>query len=274
MNLSARFGTEVFIQTPVNIIGVISLFAIILALNLLFSERQVYRKVFLSFFLLTLFIGVFMTQPRSSFIALFLAGVIIFSNNRKNKFFFTFAILIVVVVTPFKNRFSFESIWHNERLPYYFITYEIIKTYPIIGIGFGIDTYGTAIDLKAYEEKIPPEIKSITGPILADPHNVVLDITVRLGVVGLILSFYIVFVFFKMTWDVIKFGNKNVLKNWGRCLTAAFVAVLVVGQFQPIFSHMPEVVLCIIFSMVTVVWRLNDNVVKDNYWFFSIKSRF
>jgi O-antigen ligase len=266
--LWTRYGTVIFIQTPVNIIGVISIFAFILALNLLFSEKQLYRKVFLVFCVLALFIGVFMTRTRSSLIGLFLAGVIMLIGNKKQLFLLTMFFLIIIIATPFKNRFSFDSIFQNERIPNYYITYEIIKNYPIIGIGFGMQTYGEDINLKDYKEKLPSDIKSIYSKyniLLTSPHNMVLDVAVRLGVVGLAFSFYIVFVFFKMTWNIIKYGKDKILKSWGRCLAAAFIGVSFIGLFQPIFSHMPEVVFCTIFSMTTILWRLNDHVAKDLY---------
>lgn len=90
----------------------------------------------------------------------------------------------------------------------------------------------------------------------------VLDVTVRLGFVGLVFSFYIIFVFFKMCRDIIKYGKNNFLKIWGRCFAACFVAVSTIGLFQPIFSHMPEVVFCAIFSMATIIWRLNKEPIS------------
>jgi putative inorganic carbon (HCO3(-)) transporter len=261
--LSARFGLNIFFQTPVNIIGVISIFAIVLALNFLLYERQLYRKVFLAFCLLGLFIGVMMTQERSSLIGLFLAGIIMFIGNKKKIFLLTMFFLIIVAVTPFKNRFSFESFLNNERIPNYYITYEIIKSYPIIGIGFGLQTYGENINLKDYREKIPSKIKTISPLIIGDPHNIVLDVAVRLGVVGLIFFLYVGFVFFKMTWNIVKYGKDKIIRKWGRCLAAALIGVSLIGLFQPIFSHMPEVVFCIIFSMTTIIWRLNEPVAKD-----------
>lgn len=264
--LSARFGTEIFIQTPVNIIGVVSIFAIILALNFLLNERMMYHKVFLTFCLLALFIGVFMTQTRSSLIGLFLAGGIVLIGNKKKILIFILICFLLIVATPFQNRFSFDSILKNERIPNFYIAYEVIKSYPIFGIGFGMQSYGKDINLKDYKEKIPPNIKSIYSLhdiLLTNPHDMVLDVTVRLGVIGLAFSLYIVFVFFKMTWNIVKYGEDKIIKNWGRCLAAAFVGVSFIGLFQPIFSHIPEVVFCIIFSMTTIIWRLNDHVAKD-----------
>ena len=49
-------------KLSVNIIGVISVFAIFLALNHLRNENHLYLRVFLAFSLLVLFIGLLMTR--------------------------------------------------------------------------------------------------------------------------------------------------------------------------------------------------------------------
>ena len=63
-----------------------------------------------------------------------------------------------------------------------------------------------------------------------NPHNILLDVTVRTGVVG---------------------------------LAGVFVVVFVIGFFQPIFSHVPEVIFCVLFSIITVLWRLNADGVQE-----------
>ena len=75
-------------------------------------------------------------------------------------------------------------------------TFEIIKDYPITGIGFGMETYGTTVDLKAYYEKVPKKFRE--NIIYNDPHNMYFDIAVRLGIVGFVLFLNIILVFFKM----------------------------------------------------------------------------
>ncbi len=252
--LSSRFG--IFPQASVNITGVITVFAFVLTLNNLYNENNRYLKIVFVFILLTLLISLFLSHTRSSVIGLFLTVFIFPFNNKKWLFVYLSLFLVAIIISPMKSQFN--SINLNDRISIMnninYTTYEIIKDYPVIGIGFGLQTYGT-LDLAKYHERLPPNYQR--HGIIADPHNMVLDIAVRLGVVGLVLFFYIIFVFFKMCWDIIKYGENNFLKNWGRCLAAAFIAVSVIGLFQPIFSHMPEVVICTMFSMVTIVWRLN-----------------
>ena len=256
--LSARFGVHSFVQTPVNIIGIISIFAIFLALNNFNNERQLSHKIFFVGSLLVLTIGIFLTQSRSTLIAIFVGGFFFFFNDKKQLFVFISFFLIIIVLSPIRNRFSPDyhgGFKHNRRIDISYITLEVIKDYPLTGIGFGLQSYEN-LDLKKYRKELGSK-KYRKRQIITDPHNMVLDIAVRLGVIGLAFSFYIVFVFFKMCRNIIKHGKSIFLKSWGRSLGAAFIAVTIIGLFYPIFSHMPEVVFCLIFSMLTIVYRLN-----------------
>ncbi len=255
-NLSERLGVNALPQTGFNIISVLTLFAIILSFRELFAEKYLlYRHTILVFCLLIMFAAVLLTHSRALYIALVFAGIPLFLNSKKKFMAFIGIIMLVFVFTPIKDRFK-NPIKHDPRIPVMHVAAEVIKEHPIVGIGFGMQTYGK-LDLEKYEKRIPQKYHA-NGGTMTDPHNMVMDITVRLGVVGLLFFFYIMFVFFKMCWDIIKHGKDNCIKNWGRCLAAAFIAVFVIGLFQPIFSHMPEVVFCTIFSMTTVVWRLNN----------------
>jgi O-antigen ligase len=165
-------------------------------------------------------------------------------------------------MTPLKGRFVsyFNRPLIAFRVGINYQTFEVIKDYPIIGIGFGMETYGTTINLKDYYEKVPEKYREVI--IYNDPHNIFFDITVRLGIVGLVLFFYIIFVFFKLCWDIIKCGKDDFIKNWGRCLAAALFSFLFIGCFQPVFSHMPETILCVMFSMLTILWRFNNEPIS------------
>jgi len=263
---SLKFG--IFPQASVNIVGVIAVFAIFLALNHLRNENHLYLRAFLAFSLLVLLIGLLMTRTRSSFLAIFLAGIFYFYKNKKWMFVFLILILMIGAVSPLKDRFQFNNpkrmfitLRNDIRIKMNYLTLEVIKEYPIIGIGFGLQTY-SKIDLEKYQKRLPQKYHQIN--IIADPHNIVLDIAVRLGVPGLVFFFYIIFVFLKMCWNIIRHGKDNFMKNWGRCLTACFIAVSTIGLFHPVFSHMPEVVFCTIFSMATILWRLNTKPISKD----------
>jgi hypothetical protein len=162
--LSSRFGTTSTFTQSVNIIGVIAVFAFILTLNHLLNENNLYLRVFLAFPLLALLIGLLMTQARSSFLAIFLAVIFFFHKNKRWMFVFLSLVLLMVIISPVKNRFmhmqgGYGSIFNNERISMNYLTLEVIKEYPIIGIGFGLQTY-EKLNLDKYQKRLPQKISS------------------------------------------------------------------------------------------------------------------
>jgi len=88
------------------------------------------------------------------------------------------------------------------------------------------------------------------------------SIAVRLGLVGLALFLYIIFVFGKMCMQSIKEGKDCLIKSWGCCIGSAFVGFFMIGIFEPSFSHLQETVFFSILSMITIVWRLNEELIS------------
>lgn len=258
--LSARLGVSALPQTGFNIICILALFAITLSFRELFTENYLlHRLTILLFCILTLFATFLLTQSQAAHVAIIFAGIPLFFNNKKYLIAFIVIILIVFTFSPFKDRLL-GRITNDPRIPIMYVAAEVVKEYPVFGIGFGLQTYGK-LDLEKYQKRIPQKYQEKGGTV-ADPHNMVMDVAVRLGLVGLVLFCYIIIVFFKMCWDIVKYGKDDSIKNWGWCLAASFIAVSVIGSFQPIFSHMPEVVLCTIFSMLTIVCRLNNEQIS------------
>jgi len=209
-----------------------------------------------------------MTRSDASLLAIFLAGFFFFNKNKIWMLVFLILILMIGTISPWNNHFQlhnprkmFMDLRKNIRIKMNLLTLEVIKEHSIIGIGFGLQTYGE-LDLEKYQKRLPLKYHQIN--IIADPHNIVLDVAVRIGVPGLVFFFYIIFVFFKICWNIIRHGKDNFMKNWGRCLAACFIAVFTIGLFHPVFSHMPEVVFCTIFSMTTIIWRLNNEHLSKN----------
>jgi O-antigen ligase len=62
-----------------------------------------------------------------------------------------------------------------------------------------------------YSGRLPSEVRTF----IQDPHNIIVSITVRVGLVGLGLFFYIIFVFLRTFWKVVKNGKTNLLKVGG-----------------------------------------------------------
>ena len=254
--LSQRFTG--FTQVPVSVIGVMTATAAIFCINNFLNEIKLFRKLILIICFFSVLFLIILSQTLTTFIALCFAIIIIFSNNKKILIAVSAAILIIFIITPFKNRIvSYVSRpLIALRVGIDYATFEVIKDYPIMGIGFGMETFKKDIDLKKYHERVPEKYRE--DFIYNDPHNMFFDIAVRLGVVGIIIFFYIIFSYFKICWGIVKYGKDDFARNWGRCLAGAFFTFLFIGFFHPVFSHKPETILCVMFSMLTIVRRLDS----------------
>lgn len=257
--LSTRFATG-FSHIPTNFVGFVTLFAIALTFQNILTDPNIYRKRLLIICIIILSFVTLLTQARSSLIGLFVVGSLMLMKNKRNMFLFMMILLIIIIATPLKKRFSLNNIMYNARVPIFFIASEVIKSHPILGIGFGIETYRTAIDVNAYEEKIPIRIRSIPTPIFnkRTPHNMLFSVTVRLGIVGLALFLYIILVFGKMCLKSIREGKDAFIKSWGCCIGSSIVGFFIIGIFEPSFTHLQDTIFFTILSMITILWQLNE----------------
>lgn len=295
---STRFGVR-FIQTPTNLMGVITLLAAILSAHHLGEKgRSWWYRVLMAFCLMALLAVTILTQSRSNFVALGIVALILLSKYKKVLIAFVFVFALLVFLSPIKDRFILSgkssvndmgSLLHRISLAY--ISCEIIKDYPVFGTGFGIKTFqnrkaidpkaynarlpkrlrldewgSRVVDLKAYREQVlknagpderPPEESGIVEHLFKRPHNMFLNIGVRMGLVGLLLFLYLWFVAGKMCWESMRRGKDASLKKWGHCVTAALAMFLVKGSLDPIFTHLTEVALFTILAMITIVWHLS-----------------
>jgi O-antigen ligase len=248
-----------FTELPINIIGIITLFAIILSLYLFRQETNMYRKIFLVICLMIISLATLLTQTRGTLLAMVFSLTILSLKNKKVLMVFTVSLLIAIAFLPVSHRLTMENIINKLRddprtgIAYNFI--EIIKDYPITGIGFGMQTYADEKLLDKYNARVPAKYRQ---PIPQKaPHNLLIDVAVRLGLVGLALYLYIIFAFIRMGWRTIKYGKDEIIRSWGLCLMAAFVAVFIQGMFENTHSGPPAIVLYAIFAMMTILWRLN-----------------
>ena len=301
---STRFGVR-FVQNPTNLMGVITLFAAILSAHHLTEKGRLWwYRVLFGFCLLALLAVTVLTESRSNFVAIGIVAVILLSKYKKVLLAFVVVFAIFICFSPIKDRFFLSekasvndmgSLLHRISIAY--ISYEIIKDYPVFGTGFGIKTFQNrkvidpkaynarlpkklrldewgprVVDLKAYKEQVlrnsgkddrPPEEQGIVEHLFKSPHNMFLNIGVRMGVVGLLFFLYLFFVVGGMCWKTMRHGKSAFLKGWGHCVTAAFVMFLVKGSLDPIFTHLTEVVLFTILAMITIVWNLNQRAFED-----------
>ena len=250
-------------EISVNRIGFITVTVALFSLHHIIIGSNLYVKTISFICLFPLCILSFLTQARSTVVALFLSVIILCFKNKKILIACLGIILIVIYISPLKNRFIHVNPITALRLDINYTTFEVIKDFPIIGIGFGIQTYKNAnlIDLNAYNKKVP--VKYRQKSIHTYPHSMLFSIAVRTGLIGFALFLYILFMSFKICWNCIRHGKDDSIKRWGRCVASAFVTVIIIGVFESGFDHVSGVVFYTILAMMTIVWRLGNVSSED-----------
>jgi len=254
-----------FQETPIGIIGFVSVFALLLSVHLLPRTGLLYKKILLLISFTVTSIVTVMTLSFGTLLSMILSILVLFPKNKKIVLFtlLLFATILVLAIlnlsiakTRMSANFIQNKLQNEERIKIWHTYFEIIKDYPISGIGFDMDDMWHDQNLwDKYSARIPSKLRTPTKWV---PHNILLSITVRLGLVGLVLYLYTIFVFVRMSWIVIKHGKDDFIKSWGLCVTAAFIAWFIKGMLEPALSHVPAIINYTIFAMMTILWKLNS----------------
>lgn len=235
------------------------IFSILLTLCL-FRNGTFRQNVSLVFYLIPQTAFVFLVQSRGAYIALAFSLIILLWRNKRIQLAVLILLVTITAISPIKNRATVDQFKDDYRIKMLFLTIEIVKDYPLIGIGFGNETYGRKVDLKMYNTRVPEKYRQRNDSIVTAPHNILLNILVRTGFVGLALFLSILFVFVRMCWGCARGGEDNFVKKWGLCIFLAFLSFLIIGMFEQVFHHFTEVILYTILAMGTIVWRLNNKM--------------
>jgi len=250
-------------EIAVNQIGFVTVTAAIFSLYYIITTRTLYVKIISLVCLFPLCFLSALTQARSTALALFLLVIILCSKNKKLLVACLAIILIVATMTPVGNRFIHVNPITDLRLDINYTTLEIIKDFPIMGIGFGMETYGNEkyINLDAYNKKVP--VKYRQKSIHTFPHSILFSIAVRTGLIGFALFLYILFMSFMTCRNCIEHGKDDFIKRWGLCVASVLVTVIVIGSFEDCSRHVQKVVLYTALAMTTIIWKLNDVSAED-----------
>ena len=272
--LKNSIGTRLGFSHMMNIdlIGFVTIFAMLLSLRQFRLEIQWYRRAILVVCLMGTSMATCLTMSRGSLLALFIALIVFFI--KRNRLLVVYLIVLSIIsvnsVPELKRRFSLNTSLNDIRIGINLTTLEIIKDYPITGIGFGMETYGYSdfIDLAKYNAKIPPQYQQKEEIIIRSPHNSFADVAVRTGVVGLTLFLFIYFIFVRLGWKIIRYGKDDFIRDWGICIMAAFVGVFIQELFADGMFGPQAIVLHTIFAIMTILWQLNtetDSIINSKY---------
>jgi len=201
--------------------------------------------------------AIILSQTRNALLAV-IVGLLVYSLKSKKVIILSvFIVIIGMVFSPvLMKRFAPEKILHSDRISTGLINLEIIKDYPVFGIGFGMQTYGDReyIDLESYHRSIPEKYRHEN--ILRSPHNFFADTAVRTGIVGFCLLIYIMFCYIRMGYRLIWKAEEDFFRDWGICFTACFAGFFAQSMLGDAAFALQAIVFYTILAMMTILWRI------------------
>lgn len=253
--LLARMGIP-YHQLPVGPLGFMALFAIALVVHLLRTGEGLWDKCVLVLCLGGLFSILFVTQMRSLMVA---SPFVIFALFWDNKKILMAVILILIscLYIIFTQVRSFEDKGSNsERFTINYLSLLIIKEHPITGTGFSIAPPSKKlIDYEALWNKGSQKFKVEAVKYNYNTHhNIWLGLAVRLGLVGLLLSIFVVIRGVRMCFAGIRQHDSRELRLTGQLCFCLILLFSIYGLFNEVFMHLLEAPLCVLFAMIALLY--------------------
>lgn len=253
---SARLG-QTFREMVTDHLGFITIFGICLSLHFLYKSKNIFYKTLLSSSLLIMSVTTLLTQSRGSLLGFLAVLVIMCFHNKKNLIFIILGISLIMLM-PIKERVTSNSLKTDIRMKMNRLTIEVIKDHPIIGIGFGMQIFGNKnlVPLEKYNHNLPLKYQQDGIPV-ASPHNTILDIAVRTGVVGLALFLYILVISLYMLRRIIKLKKGEYFRSWAICLFACFASFMIPALFADTTFGPRVITFYTILAMITILWNIS-----------------
>ncbi|MDH5298167.1 MAG: O-antigen ligase family protein [Desulfobulbaceae bacterium] len=238
---------------PVNQIGYATVFSFLLASHCLRCVPQWYQRVLLAFSCIATFAASLLSQSRGTMVALVLSFIILSYKNKKLMVALVTVALLFVALGPVKARISSSA----DRVALALFSAEIIKDHPVTGTGFSIDTFHNTelIDHEKYKGRIPAEYRNVVKFLW--PHNMLLDIAVRTGVIGCLLYVMLLATVARVAQQLMCCGGDSFIQKWGQCISASLCLFVAKGLFEPSFFHNADMVFYSICSMASILWWLD-----------------
>lgn len=258
---SIRFGflmsdaKNVSTELPVNFIGTLNIPGIFFCLYLFNQSSYLYRRIAIVLCAVPTVVGMLLTQSRGT-LAAFVFSVIallVLSKKKLMPVLVLITMTILILLSPATERLEASSL--VERIKMNMVACEVLKDYPLKGIGFGMMTFNDSIDKEAYINRMPEKLRPAE---IVVPHNWLLDIAVRIGLVGLVLFLVILYIFAAMCWQSFRHARDDGIKRLAMYLIVASIAYFIMGLLEPLFLFKASAMMFyILLGMMTVLSRLN-----------------
>lgn len=168
-------------------------------------------------------------------------------------------ILMFSFIPSVRDRMSLKSLTGESRVKIAMISIELLKDYPVFGIGYGMQTYGNRqyVDLSKYNARLPEKYRQHHegGIFWGATHNSYMDVAVRTGVVGLVLWLSILITAFRMSIGLMMHGRDGETRHMGTILTAALTCIAVLDLFMDSAFGPQLTIHYVLFGMIAVLWQ-------------------
>ncbi len=244
-------------EIPSNLVSVPTLFGLLLAINQFSRSTDKYQRIALLICICILCTATLATQARGTLIAVSLAlSFFLFVKNRKLFIAFIALLIFIITLMPVRDRLTFDYIKRTEPRPATWLLYfEIVKEHPLVGMGYGMQTFFNDELLARFNARVPEKLRR--PDLIYQPHNMLVDIAARTGAVGLMLWLFVLFTGARTGWMITRKGKNHFIRDWGLCLMTAGTALFIQGMFENILSGPPVVILYSILGMIMIIWQLN-----------------
>ncbi len=265
---NARLGSN-FRLMYTGTMCVVIVAAIPLMVNQLFRSRSTMLRLLLGASLIVTTLATLLNQSRSGIIGLVAALSLLLINKKKAVVFVIVALLLVVAIPGVRNRIIEEGL-KDIRININRLFFEVVKDYPVTGVGFGISIYNNPelIDLTKYNEKIPEAYQMKPWWLINTPHNTYMSIAVRTGIVGLLFFLMAPGIAVFLLWRVWKKSQSEYFRSWAVCLLASLAAVMTQILFVDMY-HPTAITYYTLLAMITILWsaarkdQLSQNTGND-----------
>lgn len=263
--LTSRLGHHwTSIGTTIN--GFMTVWGVILAWGLFrwddCKTRPFIRRLYLLCALVCL-VASLMSQSRGTILALIVSLFILLFRHRRLLLALLVIVSLFVMATPLNDRFTNPG-EYRIRIGLMHYTVEILKDYPLTGIGFSLDTYRDPrfIDAESYMSRLPEAYRNPPHPYWW-PHNMILNVAVRTGIVGLGMYLFFLATVAWMAVRLTRGANHRAVRHWGLYLLASLAMYLCKSMFDPVFTHFCDTVLYTNIALVAILWHLDRQVQNE-----------
>jgi len=250
-SLFSRFSLA---SVGTNTIGYVTILALVLAIHFLKTESRAPRWLPVVCLSVT-GIATLLSQSRASFIALAFVFFIMFHEKKKTLFACIILLFVFIFLSPMRERVFEAGAHYSIRIGSYYYFAEMIKENPWTGLGFSLDTFlsDEYINREVYMSRIPVEYAHPEHPYYW-PHNMLINLAVRTGLVGLVLFLAVPVTAIRMCLVSVR-NQDEFVRSWAVLCLAALSSFLVKGMFDQVFLHLADMIFYTILSMIVFVWR-------------------